>query len=173
MLGIISCAIQCTLVAYLFYMVVLSINAIPLICSSHSSYSLFFHFLSFFFSFFILLIKVMTVIFGKPEHSRWMCKGQSNRLLCGLYRDRIKWPESPLKQTLKWSSTLSWDGLPRWFTGKESTCQCRRHGFNPWIRKIPWKRKWQPTPVFLPRRFHEQRSLAGYSPWGHKELDMA
>ena len=81
----------------------------------------------------------MIVIFGKPEHSRWTCKGQSNRLLCGLYRDRIKWLESPLKQTLKWSSTLSWDGLPRWFSVKESTCQCRRHGFDPWIRKISWR----------------------------------
>ena len=49
--------------------------------------------------------------------------------------------------------------------GKEPACQCRspeRCGFNPWIRKIPWRRKWQPTPVFLPRKFHGQRSLAGY-----------
>ena len=45
-------------------------------------------------------------------------------------------------------------------------------GFDPWIRKIPWRREWQPTPVFLPREFHGQRSLAGYSPWGHKESDM-
>jgi len=44
-------------------------------------------------------------------------------------------------------------------------------GFNPWVRKIPWKRKWQPTPVFLPGQFHEQRSMAGYSPWGRKESD--
>ena len=39
-----------------------------------------------------------------------------------------------------------------WLSGKESTCQCRRCGFNPWSRKIPWTRKWQPTPVFLPGR---------------------
>ena len=39
-------------------------------------------------------------------------------------------------------------GLPRWLSGKASTCQCRRHGFNPWIGKIPWRRKWQPTPLF-------------------------
>ena len=44
--------------------------------------------------------------------------------------------------------------------------------FNPWVRKISWRRAWQPTPVFLPRELHGQRSLAGYSPWGHKELDM-
>ena len=44
--------------------------------------------------------------------------------------------------------------------------------FDPWVRKIPWRRKWQATPVFLPGESHGQRSLAGYSPWGHKELDM-
>ena len=44
---------------------------------------------------------------------------------------------------------------------KESACQCRRVGFNPWVRKIPWRRKWQPTPVFLPEEFHGQRSLVG------------
>ena len=43
--------------------------------------------------------------------------------------------------------------------------------FNPWIWKIPWSRKWQRSPVFLPRAFHGQRSLAGYSPWGCKESD--
>ena len=49
--------------------------------------------------------------------------------------------------------------------------QCRRPGFDPWVRKIPWRREWQPTPVFLPGEFHGKRSLVGYSPWGHKELD--
>ena len=39
-------------------------------------------------------------------------------------------------------------------------------------QKIPWRRKWQPSPVFLPGNFHGQRSLAGYSPWGPKELNM-
>ena len=46
-----------------------------------------------------------------------------------------------------------------------------RHGFGPWIRKILGRRGWQPTPVFLPGEFQEQRNLVGYSPWGHKELD--
>ena len=46
-------------------------------------------------------------------------------------------------------------------------------GFNLWVRKIPWERKWLPTSVFLPGKFCRQRSLAGYSPWGHKEWDMA
>ena len=56
-------------------------------------------------------------------------------------------------------------------SGKEPTCQCRRckrHGFEPWVGKIPWRRAWQPTPVFLPGESHGQRSLAGYSPWGRR-----
>ena len=55
--------------------------------------------------------------------------------------------------------------------GKESKCQCRRCRFDPWVGKIPWRRERQPTPVFLPGESHEQRSLVGYSSWGHKELD--
>ena len=49
--------------------------------------------------------------------------------------------------------------------------QCRRPGFDPWVGKIPWRREWLPTPVFLPGQFQGQRSLAGYSPWGHKVPD--
>ena len=58
---------------------------------------------------------------------------------------------------------------------KEPACQCRRHKkfeFNPWVGKMPWRRKWQPTPVFLPGKFCGQRSLAGYSPRDLKELDV-
>ena len=44
--------------------------------------------------------------------------------------------------------------------------------YNPWVRTIPWRREWQPTPVFLPGEIHGHRGLTGYSPWGHKELDM-
>ena len=64
-------------------------------------------------------------------------------------------------------------GLPRWFSGEEFACQCRRCGFNLWVGKIRWKRKWQPTPVFLPGEFHVQRSLVVYLPRSHKELDTA
>ena len=67
------------------------------------------------------------------------------------------------------------EGIPVCTNGKESTCQCRRHrrlGFDPWVRKIPWRSKWQPTPVFLPGKSHGQRSQAFYSQWGCKELDM-
>ena len=65
--------------------------------------------------------------------------------------------------------------FPGGTSGKEPTCQCRRHKrcrFDPWVRKIPWRRMpWQPTPVFLPGESHGQRSLADYSPWGCKESD--
>ena len=47
----------------------------------------------------------------------------------------------------------------------------RETRFDPWVGKIPWRRKWQSTPVLLPGKAHGQRSLVGYSPWGHKELD--
>ena len=65
--------------------------------------------------------------------------------------------------------------LPKWLSNKESACQCRRckrHRFDPWVGKIPWRKKWKPTLVLLPGKFHGQRSLVGYSPWGHKEADM-
>ena len=66
-------------------------------------------------------------------------------------------------------------GFPGGASGKEPTCQCRRHKrcrFDPWVGKIPWRRKWQTTPVFLPRDSHGQRNLVGYSLWDHKELDI-
>ena len=63
---------------------------------------------------------------------------------------------------LFYSSRLGLFGLPRWLSGEESARQCRRPRFDPWVRKIPWRRAWQPSPVFLPGESHGQRSLAGY-----------
>ena len=54
----------------------------------------------------------------------------------------------------------------------QETEEKKRSGFNPWVRKIPWGRKWQPTPLFLPEKSHGQKILVGYSPWGHKESDI-
>ena len=56
-------------------------------------------------------------------------------------------------------------GLSWWLSGKEPSGQCRRHGFHLWVGTIPWWRKWQPTPVFLPGKSHGQKSLVSYSPW--------
>ena len=55
--------------------------------------------------------------------------------------------------------------------GSEGKAFARNARFDPWVGKIPWRRKWQPTPVLLPRKFHGWRSLVGYNPWGHKESD--
>ena len=66
--------------------------------------------------------------------------------------------------------------IPGGSSGKESTHQCRRCkrcGFNPWVSKVPWKRKWHPTVVLLPGKFHGQRNLVGYTPRDLKELDTA
>ena len=67
------------------------------------------------------------------------------------------------------SSICKKGSFPGGSVDKEPACQCRRcrkHGINPWVRKIPWRRKWQPTPVFFPGKSHGQRSLVGCSPHG-------
>ena len=66
-------------------------------------------------------------------------------------------------------------GFPGGTSGKEPTCQCKRHkrpGFNPHVQKIHRRSAWQLTRVFLPGESQGQRSLVGYSPWGHKKSDM-
>ena len=63
---------------------------------------------------------------------------------------------------------------PKGFSGgsvvKNTPANAKRCRFDPWVGKTPWRRKWQPSPVFLPGKSHGQRSLAGYHPWGHNEL---
>ena len=63
-------------------------------------------------------------------------------------------------------------GFPGGSEGKEICLQCGRPRSSPWVRKSPWRREWQPILVFLLGEFHGQRTLVGYSPWSHKELDM-
>ena len=77
-----------------------------------------------------------------------------------------------LNSSAKWVSqvVLVINNLPVNAGDSVLKIQCR---FDPWVRKIPWSRKWQPTPVFLHEKPHGQRSLAGYSPSSHKESDMA
>ena len=64
-------------------------------------------------------------------------------------------------------------GFPGGSGGKESALECKRPGCHPWVRKIPWRREWLPTTVFLNGEFHGQRNLARYSPWGRKESEQA
>ena len=62
---------------------------------------------------------------------------------------------------------------PLWCCDKKPTCRFKRHkrrGFDPWVVKIPWRRKWHPTPVSLPGKFHGQRSLEDCSPWGCRRV---
>ena len=82
---------------------------------------------------------------------------------------------SPKYIFIYYSIGFSW-GFPGGVSGKKkkkkSPCQCRRCKrckFDPWVRKTPWSRKWYPTPLFLPGKFHGQRNLVGYSPWRCKE----
>ena len=105
---------------------------------------------------------------GEKGGSLWLFSKRDGELVEGseLRKDliRVTYQEDCFSTT--------W--LPRWWSGKESAYRhrrCKRCGFAPWARKIPWSRKWQPTVVFLPGKFHGQRSLEGYSPCGHKESD--
>ena len=109
---------------------------------------------------------------------------------------RIPWMEEPgglhtmgsQRVRHNWATSLSlsftWSGyyralnhftsFPGGTSGKEPSCQCRRHkrrGFNPWVAKIPWRRAWQPTPVFFPGESHGQRSLVGYSSWSRTDSE--
>ena len=61
--------------------------------------------------------------------------------------------------------------LPWWLSWQRICLQCRRLGFDPWAGKIPWRKEWQPAPVFLPEEFHGRRCLVDYRPWGHKGSD--
>ena len=73
------------------------------------------------------------------------------------------------------SHTRDFLGFPCGAGGIEHSCQCRkhkRHGFDPWVRRIPWRRAWHPTPGFLSGESHEQRNLVGYSPWVCRELEI-
>ena len=89
--------------------------------------------------------------------------------------------EPPCPSQSTWASPMNWasaraeQDFPGGTSGKEPTGKCRihkRHRFDQWVGKMPWGRPWQPTPVLLPGESHGQRSLVGYSPWGHKESDM-
>ena len=92
-------------------------------------------------------------------HVQPAAPSQGPHLLCSL-RNHSQAPRLP-----HFTFLLSPGGrMPRWLSGKESTCHCRRGGFHPWVGKIPWRRKRQPTPVFLPGKCHGQRSLAGHKP---------
>ena len=86
-----------------------------------------------------------------------------------------EWVVIPFSRESSWPRYWIWVShiVDRFFTiwATREIHQCRRLGFNPCVRKIPWRRKWQPPPVFLPGKIYGQKSLVGYSPWDHKESD--
>ena len=94
----------------------------------------------------VLLGELMVVYMFAPQVSQSSLE-QIGRIvpftgrcvLAALLKDKQKLESSTLQKV-----------LPQWLSDKESTCQCRKCGFDPWVRKIPWKRKWQLTPVILP-----------------------
>ena len=93
------------------------------------------------------------------QHTR----GKKRKGACRESAIRIDKPDTAPARNLFHHKYTWW--LPRWQSGKEPACQCRRrkrHRFNPWVRKIHWRRAWQPTPVFFPGESHGQRSLVGY-----------
>ena len=88
----------------------------------------------------------------------------------------LPWTEEPGRlqsmrsQRVGKTERLHFLPFPDSSVGKKPACQCRRLGFSPWVGKISWRRKWQPTAIFLPGKSHGQRSLAGYSPWVCKRV---
>ena len=108
---------------------------------------------------------------GRPRAIQWVHRGKS------IHAHVLTW------NCLYWGWRCLWcPGLcrftPYWYASNVrvsslvaqtvKSLQCGRPGFDPWVGKILWRRKWQLTPVFLPGEFHGQRNLAGYCPWGHR-----
>ena len=114
---------------------------------------------------------------GKENHHQTLALGHSSVfwsiVLVMDFSSSFWWIWKPPAEAVKkgrvskmhiWISEMLWQQVG---SGKESTSwckRCKRPRFHPWVRKIPWSSKWQPTPVFLPGTFHRQRSLVGYSP---------
>ena len=110
---------------------------------------------------------------GSSQPSNWI------RVSCIADRHLTIWTtreSNPVNKLLTHTHTEAYTnyyikmGLPMWLSGKECTCQCGKCGFTPWVGKIPWSRKWQPTPGILPGKSHGQRSLMGHIPSGSQRV---
>ena len=101
--------------------------------------------------------------------THWVFSASQSSLQAWTCPPMIPLPEPHFPMSShNWVTCNFYHGFPGDSDSKESACK-RRLGFDPWVRKITWRREWVPTPVFLPGEFHEQRILEGYSPWHCKE----
>ena len=112
------------------------------------------------------------VLAHKSMSSPLSCPWCSNRIPCSnkLFSETLcvwKFFSNPCSDHDIWWPMWGFSGG----TAVKNLPACKRRGFDPWVGKIPWRRKWPPTPVFLPGKSHGRRSLAGYGPWGHRESD--
>ena len=96
--------------------------------------------------------------------SHWECSDP--KVTVELQTGFISEKNDPVQEGKPAKETCHTIRLPRWLSGEESACKAR-DGSNPWSGKFPWRRKWQPTPVFLPREPHGQKSLGVYDRWVH------
>ena len=111
-------------------------------------------------------------LYSKATVMKTVCYGHKNR-----HRSMEQNKELRNKLTHPWAISLQEkeEGFSGNTSGKRPACQHRRRKrcrFYPGVGKFPWRRPWQPIPVFLSGEFRRQRSLMGYSPWSHKELDV-
>ena len=115
----------------------------------------------------------------EPETPRFIATLRTHAWPVWWHQELPDWLEKSLENAfppllgLRWSiwKCINPQRLPWWIRRSRICLQCRRWGFRPWVWKIPWRRAWQPTPVFLPGESNGQRRLAGCSPWGCKESD--
>ena len=114
----------------------------------------------------VIVFKKLYFLSSSPPPS--LCPNSPSSLsIIAWRRNKEVEPKTPAVYRLpRMDQGRSW-----WLRGEESACQCSGHGLDPGVKKSPWRRKWQPTPVFVPGKPHGQRSLVGYSLWGRKEWD--
>ena len=130
----------------------------------------------------IKIIMPLTLWFSLPNVSLYTVRLHSSALGKERQRSKRPHPNSLIFRTNKYKTQQAlyfkfiYRGIGRLASLMTQTLRiclwCRRPRFDPWVRKMPWRREWQPTQVLLPGELHGQRSLVGYSPWGRKESDM-
>ena len=109
---------------------------------------------------------VKTSIHRAPVICWALCSVRINRFSANLHINLVEGMYNYYSHSTDEETEAEAESL--WHMPQVQRKRCR---FNPWVGKIPWRRTWQRTPVFLPGKFHGQKNLVGYSPWGHKELD--